>query len=247
MPRAGIRFYEELNDFLVPEKRKTVYQVEFFEGETVKSIIENEGVPHTEVDLVTVNSESVSFEHKPTDGALIQVYPVFESLDIAGLSKVRPEPLRDPKFILDIHLGKLARMLRMLGFDAVWEPPFEDRLIAERSRAERRIVLTRDRGLLKRSIVTHGYCIRSSDPERQASEVIARFDLGRLRNPFTMCMACNTPLVERRREEILDRLPLCVTSLTEFKECPSCRNLYWKGSHWDRMTERIRRLDSPHQ
>lgn len=242
MPHARIRFFEELNDFLPPMKRKTAYRVGFFDGETVKSIIENEGVPHTEIDLVTVNSDSVPFEHKPVEGDLIQVYPVFESMDIAGLSKVRPEPLRDPKFILDIHLGKLARMLRMLGFDAVWEPPFDDPVIAERSRAERRILLTRDRGLLKRSIVTHGYCVRSSDPERQTAEVIARFDLGRLRNPFTRCMACNTQLVERSREEVLHRLPPGVKSFTKFKECPSCRNLYWKGSHWDNMMERIRRL-----
>jgi hypothetical protein len=115
MPVANFRFYVELNDFLLPEHRFTEFAYGFLDVATVKDRIESFGVPHTEVDLILVNGQSVDFAYRVQDGDRISVYPVFEAFDIAGLSRLRPEPLRDPRFILDVHLGRLAAYLRMLG------------------------------------------------------------------------------------------------------------------------------------
>ncbi len=161
MPSVTIRFYEELNDFLPAGRRKLPFSVDFPAGCTVKAAIEDLGVPHTEVDLVLVDGESVDFAHRLRDGDRIGVYPVFESFDLAGVTKVRPEPLRELRFVVDAHLGTLAGLLRMFGFDAIFAKDLADERIARLSREQARIVLTRDRGLLKRRIVTHGCLVRS--------------------------------------------------------------------------------------
>src|SRR3989338_9144205 len=116
MSRAHFRFYEELNDFLPPERRKTTFTREFRNRASVKDMIEALGVPHTEVDLILVNGASVDFSYLVQDGDRISVYPMFESFDIRPLVHLRPRPLREPKFVLDTHLGKLAVYLRLLGF-----------------------------------------------------------------------------------------------------------------------------------
>ena len=243
MATAEFRFFEELNDFLPPGRRKVWFPESFFPGESVKSVIENLGVPHTEVDLVTVNSESVSFSHILQENDRVCVYPVFESFDIAPVSKVRPEPLRSVRFLLDVHLGKLAGMLRMLGFDACCEEPFDDPSLAARSRREQRILLTRDRGLLKRTVVTHGCCVRSSDPMIQTAEVVRRFDLRDRIRPFTRCMACNGLLVGIDPGEAAGRVPEGVMERhREFKCCESCGRLYWKGTHWEHMRAKLASL-----
>lgn len=202
-----LRFYEELNDFLPPEKRKGDYRVEIFGRPSVKDIIESQGVPHPEVDLILVDGESVSFTFRPVGGERIAVYPVFESFDIRGVIRLRPEPLRVPRFILDIHLGKLARFLRILGFDSVYEPPWEDAVLADRAGKEGRILLTRDRGMLKRSVISRGYCPRSDKAREQLKEVVDRFDLKGSVKPFTRCPRCNGPLRPLEGEERRQKLP----------------------------------------
>ena len=120
MHKIFLRFYEELNDFLPEEKRKKRFLHQYIDRTSVKDLIESLGVPHTEIDLILVNGKSVSFKYLINDGDDISVYPVFESIDITGLQHLRPKPLRDPKFIADVHLGRLARYLRMLGFDTLF-------------------------------------------------------------------------------------------------------------------------------
>ena len=127
MHKATFRFYEELNDFLPKEKRKKRFEHNFIDRASVKDVIESFGVPHTEVDLIIVNGESKNFSYIINDGDDISVYPVFESIDISNLQKLRPEPLREPKFILDVHLGTLARYLRMLGFDTNYRNDYAGR------------------------------------------------------------------------------------------------------------------------
>ena len=117
MYRVTIRFYEELNDFLEPSRRKSDIEIVFPERRSVKDLIESFGVPHVEVDLILVNGESVDFSRIVADGDRISVYPVFETLDIGPVTRLRPDPLREPRFVLDVHLRKLARRLRLLGFD----------------------------------------------------------------------------------------------------------------------------------
>src|ERR1019366_5098447 len=154
MPVANFRFYAELNDFLLLERRFTEFAYGFLDAAPVKDRIESFGVPHTEIDLILVNGQSVDFAYRVQDGDRISVYPVFEAFDIAGLTRLRPEPLREPRFVLDTHLGKLAAYLRLTGFDTLYQNCWGDEELARISRDEHRILLTRDVGLLKRSAVT---------------------------------------------------------------------------------------------
>jgi uncharacterized protein with PIN domain/sulfur carrier protein ThiS len=234
--QATFRFYAELNDFLSPERRMVAFDYLFDGRQTVKHLIESLGVPHTEVDLILVNGQSVDFSELISDGDRISVYPVFEGFDIAPVSRVRPQPLRQTRFVLDAHLGRLAAWLRMLGFDTLYRNDYDDRELARISAAEHRILLTRDRGLLMRSAVTHGYCVRETAPPRQLLEVVRRFDLKGSIDPFTRCMACNEPLRDVPKEAVADRMPpMSRAHYDEVRECPACRRVFWKGSHYRRM------------
>ena len=192
------------------------------------------------MDLILADGASVDFAWILRDGARVSVYPVFESIDVAPLARVRPAPLREIRFVLDVHLGRLARYLRMLGFDVRWRPDARDDEIALTAAAEHRVVLTRDSGLLKRRVVTHGYRVRESDPERQLHEVVGRLDLLRLVAPFRRCLCCNAPLEAVRKDEIAAALPARVRERhDDFRRCPSCRRIYWAGSHRRRMERLI--------
>ena len=236
MKRACFRFYAELNDFLPPARRGVAFLHEFLGTPSVKDVIESLGVPHTEVDLVLADGESVDFSWILRDGARVSVYPVFESIDITPLARVRPAPLREVRFVLDGHLGRLARYLRMLGFDVRWRSDARDEEIAGVAAAEHRIVLTRDSGLLKRRIVTHGFRVREVDPRRQLVEVVRRLDLLRSVVPFRRCLRCHDLLETVRKEDVAGDLPPRVRERHEaFRRCPSCRRVYWAGSHHRRM------------
>jgi len=236
MHKIYLRFYEELNDFLPEEKRKKRFIHQFIDRTSVKDLIESLGVPHTEVDLILANGKSVNFKYLINDGDDISVYPVFESFDITAVQHLRPKPLRKPKFIADVHLGRLTRYLRMMGLDVLYKNNFKDEEIVEISLNEKRTILTRDRGILKRSEVTHGYWVRSTKVEEQVKEVLRRFDLQKEIKEFTRCIECNEWLKSIKKETIIDQLPPKVTnSQKEFYECPSCKKIYWKGTHYLRM------------
>ncbi|MGM0651504.1 MAG: Mut7-C RNAse domain-containing protein, partial [Bacillota bacterium] len=205
--RAVLRFYAELNDFLPPEKRQTAFSHNFFGQPSVKDMIESLGIPHTEVDLIIAGDRSVAFNYRVKDGDRISVFPMFEAVDISAVLKVRPEPLREPRFILDTHLGRLANYLRMLGFDTLYQNNYDDETLARISAEQRRILLTRDRGLLKRSVVTHGYLIRADDPREQVKEVLQRFDLLDVIKPFSRCMRCNAILESVDFDQVKEKLP----------------------------------------
>jgi uncharacterized protein with PIN domain len=235
-----VRCYEELNYFLPPELRKRSFSWPLGPGQTVKSLVEALGVPHTEVDLALVNGQSVGFRHRLADGDRLAVYPVFEGLEIAGLSRVRPHPLRVTRFVLDVHLGRLARLLRLAGFDCLYDNRYDDRTLSRLSRQEGRILLTRDRGLLMRAEVTHGYCVRSPHPTEQLSEVLARFDLGRRLSPFSRCLVCNRFLEALPRRQARLRVPALVARrYRRFRACPQCGRVYWRGSHWEHMRRHL--------
>lgn len=243
---AQFRFYEELNDFLPPERKKNSFEYCFEGTPAVKHLIESLGVPHTEVDLILVNGETVDFSHKIHQGDRVSVYPLFESLDISGVSRLRSGALRAPAFILDVHLGKLAKYLRLLGFDSLYKNTYTDEDIAGVIREDpRRIVLTRDRGLLKRKIITHGYWVRETDSRKQLDEILTRFDLFSLMRPFTLCIRCNEKVVEVEKDSIYERLPGEVRKLhDDFTLCPRCKRIYWPGSHYDRMSDLITHVRS---
>src|SRR5574340_12907 len=194
MVTATFRFYEELNDFLPPERRKQEISVRCARAATTKHMIEALGVPHTEVELVLVNGESVGFGHRLRDGDRVAVYPKFESFDVTPRLRVRSQRLRETRFVADAHLGALARGLRMAGFDTVCDHRIDDDGIERLAIAEGRIVLTRDRKLLERRGVTHGCWVRALRGQAQLREVFDRLDLARAARPFTRCLKCNAPL-----------------------------------------------------
>jgi len=242
-PVAELRFYEELNDFLPEERRKRAIAVEVDRARSVKDAIESLGVPHTEVDLVIVDGRSVDFGHLLRGGERVAVYPMFEALDIAPLVRLRPRPLRDPRFVADTHLGKLARHLRMAGFDTLYGNDWDDDRIAAVAREERRTILTRDRGLLRRREVDLGYCVRAVESEAQLAEVVERLQLEALIEPFRRCRECNTPLEDVPRETVAHRIPEKVSALYErFKRCAACGRVYWEGSHYERLKGVLERL-----
>ena len=241
MHKIRFRFYEELNDFLPEEKRKVRFAHNYIDRASVKDVIESLGVPHTEVDLILINGNSVGFDYLINDDDDISVYPLFEALDISDVQHLRPKPLRNPKFIADVHLGKLTRYLRMMGFDVLYENNFEDDEIVKISLEDKRAILTKDRGILKRSEATHGYWVRSSKVKEQVVEIIKRFDLKKLIKEFTRCIECNSMLESISKNEIINELPPKVSkSRAVFSRCPSCSKLYWKGTHHQRMLSFIK-------
>lgn len=240
-----LRFYEELNDFLPPERRKVVFAYPLVNGGSVKDLIESLGVPHTEVDLILVNGVSVDFQYRVQNGDRISVYPVFEGLDITPLTHLRPAPLRVTRFVLDAHLGRLAAYLRLLGFDTLYRNDYDDPTLARISVDEHRILLTRDRRLLMLKQITHGYYVRERQPHAQLLEILARFDLFRARRPFTRCLHCNGlihPVAKERIERHL--LPRTRAYYDEFWQCAACGKIYWKGSHYKRMQQMIEALEA---
>ncbi|KPK87130.1 twitching motility protein PilT [bacterium SM23_31] len=234
MPKtAEFRFYEELNDFLPVDKRKSWLLYDFMGKPTVKDAVESIGVPHTEIDLILVNSKSVTFSYHLKDGDKVSVYPVFESLDISNVTHLREKPLRKPKYILDVQLGKLAKYLRMLGFDTLFENNYDDSEIVKIAKAEKRTILTRDVSILKIKAVTHGYWIRSQKPTEQITEVITRFDLYSNIKPLSRCIACNGIINKTTKESVIHKLqPKTKRYYNEFYQCKSCKKVYWKGSHY---------------
>ncbi len=233
---ASFRFYEELNDFLPPAHRRTVFEHTFRGPVTIKDVVESLGVPHPEIDLILVNGQSVRFSYRLRDGDRVSVYPLFEAFDITPLQRLRPRPLRVSRFVLDCHLGALSRYLRLLGFDTLYRNDYDDAELAHVSRHERRILLTRDLGLLKRSLVTRGCFLRETRPLRQLHEVVRRLDLYRQIRPFRRCLRCNGRLLRVRRSALAGAVPARVLDRHDsFRRCRNCRQLYWPGSHFERM------------
>lgn len=238
LPEGAVvfRFYAELNDFLPAERRQRDIAWALRGHPAVKDAIEALGVPHPEVDLVLVNGVSVGFGHNLKAGDRVAVYPVFEGVDITPLVRLRERPLRRPAFVADCHLGKLTRRLRLLGFDVCYRREFDDLEILRVSLGERRVILTRDRGLLKHAAVTHGYWVRSTDPTEQVGEILARFDLRGQVRPFSRCTACNGEVVAVEKARIEAELPPLTRRYYEtFFRCLGCRRIYWEGSHYRRM------------
>ncbi len=233
-----IRFYEELNDFLPPSKKKKSYKIPDFGKRSVKDLVESQGVPHTEVDLILVNGNSVDFNHLVSGGDRVSVYPVFEKFDISGVSRLRDQPLRTLRFILDVHLGKLAKYLRMLGFDTHYNNQYMDEEIAMQAYIENRVLLTRDVGLLKRRDVLRGYWLRNQQPKKQLEEIMLHFDLFNDIRPLTRCMKCNGEIRSVPKELVYDQL-LEDTRMyfDHFYQCKNCGKIYWKGSHFDKMMD----------
>jgi hypothetical protein len=236
---AEFRFYARLNDFLPPERRHVSFTRRFMLTATVKDMIEALGIPHPEVGLILVDGQPAGFGHLVGDRERIAVYPPFEALPLPDAVRVGHEPAPEPRFVLDRHLGRLARYLRLLGLDAAYPNDRSDDELAEISVTEARVLLSRDIGLLKRGSVTHAYFLRETDPRRQVVEVVRRFGLAGSLSPFSRCMCCNDVLEPAGKQAVAGRVPpLAWGRHDEFRVCAGCDRVYWEGTHY----ERLRRL-----
>lgn len=225
MANVYFRFYEELNDFLPRHKRHKEIAYELVNRSAIKDTIEALGIPHTEVDKIVVNDKEVDFAYIIAGGEKCSIYPAVPE------SKEYPQ-----RFVLDVHLGKLANFLRMLGFDTLYRNHADDEELAEISSRENRILLSRDRGLFKRSIVIYGYYVRATDPQKQLEEVLRRFNFTDKIQPFRLCINCNTPLEPVEKEKIIDLIPpKAKERYDHFSMCSSCNQIFWKGTHYEKM------------
>ena len=243
MSLAYFLFHGELNFFLPRRHRNKTIEHPFDWQASIKDMIESLGVPHPEIELILVNGAPVDFNYivKPDDR--VEVHPDFTIVEANGKLPLRPPLANPPRFILDQHLGRLAAYLRMMGFDTLYRNDYHDEELSEVSAREARILLTRDIGLLKRSIVTYGYYVRETRPPRQIVEVMRRYKLVENAGPFRRCLKCNGILEKVAKEDILERLPdNSVRFYDEFHRCTTCDQIYWKGSHFERMQELITKV-----
>jgi len=240
---ARFRFYAYLNELLPREDRYKIVRVCFKGRQSIKHLIESCGVPHTEIDFLIVDSKAVDLSYIMQGGEFISVYPHYFNLfplQDDRLQPTRPDILR---FTADGHLGKLSRYLRMLGFDTFYKNEIGDKTLAVLSEKDGRILLTRDRGLLKRKMVEAGCLIRYRDPLDQLLQVVQRYDLMSDCQPFTRCMVCNGDLEPVRKDDILDLLePKTSKYFSAFKQCALCGKVYWAGSHMVYMNKIIKNL-----
>jgi uncharacterized protein with PIN domain len=228
---ATFRFYEELNDFLPLDKKKVAFIHSFGGTPSIKDAIEAIGIPHVEVNLIQVNNQVVDFNYRLKNNDIVSVYPVL---------KIQKKGAKEIKFILDVHLGKLAKYLRMCGFDTVYQNDYGDKKIIEISLEENRIILTHDIGLLKVKSVSNGYFIRDQNSKAQLTEVLKYFDLYQAINPFNRCIKCNGKLESIEKEKIIQQLePLTQKYFDTFFTCTHCQSIFWEGSHFDRMSNFI--------
>lgn len=234
------RFYGDLNDFLPAAARGRELGRPEAAGGSVKDGLEAFGVPHVEVDLVVIDGEPRAFTALLAPGDRVAVYPSLGSLAGPPETRLQPELTLPARFVLDVHLGKLAAGLRLLGFDTLYRNDWPDEELARVSGVERRLLLTRDIGLLKRKQVWHGAWVRSTRPPEQVREVLRRFRLEGQARPFTRCMRCNGFLEDRRKEEVADRVPPRSREVfTEFFQCTGCGRVYWQGSHFAGLLRRV--------
>ncbi|HWQ04133.1 MAG TPA: Mut7-C RNAse domain-containing protein [Longilinea sp.] len=230
MNTLQIRLLGDLNDFLPQHLREQAITISFGDNQSLKHLIESMGVPHPEISRILVNSQETDPGDIAQPDTLVEVIP-YEP----GDPRIRPPEIR---FVLDCHLGKLASYLRILGFDVAYANDAKDETLAKLSDRENRILLTRDRGLLKRKSIQFGYCIRSQNPRSQLLGVLQRYDLRGEIDPFTRCPVCNGCLQPVAKSDLDDLLPANTRIYFDrFWQCVSCKKVYWQGSHYQRIQD----------
>lgn len=236
MVTATFHFHDELNDFLSPGRRGREFSVPCARNATTKHMIEALGVPHTEVALLTVQGQVAGLDQLLQDGDHVAAYPHAGLPDAAQQNRPRARDQVENRFVADAHLGGLARLLRMAGFDTLYSNELRDREIADIALREHRTVLTRDRDLLMLRDISLGCYVHALKPEQQFVEIMARLALSGSVHPFSRCLECNAPLQAIAKSQVLPRLPPAVqTSHEHFTHCALCDRVYWQGSHWQRM------------
>lgn len=235
-PAATFVFYGDLNDFLPNAQHHRPIRYVLDDAPAVKHPIEALGVPHPEVEQIVVNGQSVDFAYRLQTGDQVQVYPLDALPDAPPLLPLRPPLPRPIRFVLDTHLGRLASYLRLFGFDALYRNDYDDATLAQLAAAQGRVLLTRDRGLLKRKQVLYGHCVRSHTPADQLVGILRRYRLRDEIRLWQRCPNCNGVLVPVAKAAVLDQLePKTKRYYDDFQQCSNCGQVYWQGSHFERM------------
>ncbi len=240
MGQVTFYFSGEANTLLPINKREIEFIHEFKDNPSIKDTIESLGVPHTEVNAIIVNEKSEDFSYLLQDGDNCKIYSFFSTPKNQEIIELQPPIPENISFILDVHLGKLASFLRMLGFDTLYNNTYEDAEIADISDSENRIVLTRDKGLLMRKKVIYGYYVRATNPKKQLKEILKRFDIFKKIKPFKRCIKCNGDLEYIDKQSIIEALPEATKKyINKFHRCTDCSQIYWPGSHHKDMQQFI--------
>jgi len=233
--------FDPVLDFFRGDRRQGVeVNYPLSRSASVKDIIESLGVPHTEVGEIRFNGQEIDFAFVPDAPGNLTVHGIDAPFDVLTPSLLRPEPLDRVRFIADVNVLKLGRLLILLGFDVACSSSFTDAQIADLSESESRIVLTRDTTLLKRKKIVFARRIRANLPYEQVVEVVDFFGLHDRTAFFSRCTRCNQPLEKVAKTDILPLLePKTKKYFFDFFQCPACGKVYWKGSHYDAMTEKF--------
>jgi uncharacterized protein len=231
MERARIRigFDPALHVFVGPGLRAGITTVATDGVSSLGHVVESLGVPLTEVGELLVGGRPCDVAHVPADGETIGVAAVAKPQRVEGGFG------EAPRFLLDIHLGTLARRMRLLGLDTAYEnPDIGDAALAARSAAERRVMLSRDRGLLRRRELFAGAFVYSHRPTEQLDDVLTRF--APTLAPWTRCTACNGELRRVEKAEMRGHLPVGTERTYDtFAQCVECGQAYWRGAHAERL------------
>ena len=240
---ASFRFHGVLNDFLSPEQRHHALPYRFHGHPGIKDPIEALGVPHSEVARIMVRNRAVDFGYQLRDADQVEVHPLGPAgFDLTNPA-LRPPLIPPPRFVVDVNLGKLTRWLRLLGFDTAWRNDYSDRQVVEKAVEERRVILTRDRRLLFHRIIEYGFWVRSVKPLLQIREVLDRMALWNHIHPFRYCLECNGRIEPVEKKTVLEHLePLTRRYYDDFYRCSRCGKVYWKGSHYTRLLQKLKEL-----
>ncbi|ASU81995.1 hypothetical protein CDO52_03645 [Nocardiopsis gilva YIM 90087] len=229
-----LRFAAELRFFLAPRHRAGVVRLDHDDTASLGHIVQSLGVPLTEVGTLRIRGREVGADHRPRPDDLI---------DVGVPALPQPLPVWPPRFVLDVHLGTLARRLRLVGVDTAYPDDFDDDTLIDLANAEQRVLLTRDRGLLFRRCLRMGAHVRAHAPDAQLTEILERFNPPL--QPWTRCLACNGRLNGVAKAEVTDELMAGTRATYDtFSRCTSCGQVYWPGAHHQRLqriVERARR------
>lgn len=223
-PTLEVRADPALRLFLAPRRRRERFEVRYDPDATLGHVVQSVGIPLTEVGPLRLDGVAATADRRPRPGAVVEIGPVARPQDMAGARG----------FLLDVGLGTLARRLRILGVDAAYRNDADDDELVRRADAEHRVLLTQDRGLLKRRVLRAGAHVRGSRPDDQLADVLDRFAPPLA--PWTRCTVCNGVLAPAALEEVADALePGTRRRYREFARCRSCGRVYWHGAHGRRL------------
>ena len=238
-----IQFERQFDFFLTKNRQGRRFEHFLNRRASVKDIIESLGVPHTEVGHLNFNDHEIDFTYIPLLQGVLDVHAISPPFTVLSPSALRPGPFGSIKFIADVNVIRLGRFLILLGFDVSYSSSYSDQEIADIAEIQSRIVLTRDTDLLKRRKIIFAKRIRADLPYDQLCETISFFGLEKLISFFSRCTACNIKLVTIAKKEVMHLLePKTKRYFHTFFQCPQCKNVFWRGSHYDNIKKKISSL-----